>query len=144
MLETKIFVYGTLMENFRNYNKYLKGHITSVSTAYIYGRLYHLNKHNCPAIIDGTDKVFGQVLTINDDINHSILYIVDRFEKYFFDSNEIIYERQPVVIHYLDNSTEELSFYKLTNTNVLLSEDAVYIPSGNWKDYLSLSQFAYQ
>lgn len=136
MLETKIFVYGTLMQNFRNYNKYLKGKITSIAPAYICGKLYHLEIHDCPAIIDGTDKVYGQVLSFNDDSNQSILNSVDRFEKYFFDSSEIIYERKSVDVHYLDNSIERLSFYKLTNIDVLKNENAKYISSGNWKDYL--------
>jgi gamma-glutamylcyclotransferase (GGCT)/AIG2-like uncharacterized protein YtfP len=136
MLETKIFVYGTLMQNFRNYNKYLKGKITSIAPAYIYGKLYHLGIHDCPAIIDGTDKVYGQVLSFNDDSNQSILNSVDRFEKYFFDSGEIIYERKSVDVHYLDNSIERLSFYKLTNIDVLKNENTKYISSGNWKDYL--------
>lgn len=140
MLTAKIFVYGTLMENFRNYNKYHKGKVTSIETAYIYGKLYHLNVHNCPAIIDGRDKVYGEVITFTDDNEKTVLNAVDNFEKNFFDRDEIIYERKPADVYYLDDRRESLSFYKLINMNVLERENAEYIASGSWKKYLRASQ----
>lgn len=140
MVETKIFVYGTLMKDFRNYNKYLKGKVTSIKPAYIYGSLYHLHIHDCPAIIDGTDKVYGQVIGFIDNSEHSVLNSIDQFEKYFFDGDEVIYERKAVDVNYLDNRIEKLSFYKLTRLSVLESENAKYIATGDWKDYLVNSE----
>ena len=141
MYEIKIFIYGTLIKNFRNYNKYLKSKVTSITVAYIYGKLYHLKIHNCPAIIDGKDKVYGQVIAFNDDAEYTLLKTIDNFEKYFFDRDEIIYERKPVDIYYPDNNKKErLSFYKLVNRDVLKSENAEYISSENWERYLKFQK----
>lgn len=124
------------MESYRNYNRYLKDRVTSIARAYIYGELYHLETHDCPAIIDGCDKVYGQVIVFTDDELHTVLNQIDEFEKYFFDSDEIIYERTAVEVHYLDNSTERLSFYKFINKEILVQEDAKYISSGDWGEYI--------
>lgn len=121
------------MKDFKNYNKYFKDNVTSIKSAYIHGKLYHLYNHDCPAIIDGTDKVYGEVIEFIDDSKKTLLNEIDHFEKYFFDINEIIYERHPVDVYYSNNDKEKLSFYKLINLNVLKNE---YIESGNWKDYL--------
>lgn len=137
MLKTKIFVYGTLMKDFKNYNKYLKDKATSVETAYIYGKLYHLHEHDCPAIIDGTDKVYGEVIEFIDDTEHTTLNKIDYLEKYFFDMDEIIYERKSINVHYLDNRSEKLFLYKLIKIDVIEHEHAEYIESGDWKDYLN-------
>jgi gamma-glutamylcyclotransferase (GGCT)/AIG2-like uncharacterized protein YtfP len=135
MLESKIFVYGTLMNDFKNYNIYLKNKAISVTRAYIYGELYHLQMHDCPAIIEGKDKVYGQVITFVDDDAHSVLKQIDELEKYFFNSNKIIYVRTKVDVYYLNNTIEKLSFYKFINKDLLVSEKAVYIDSGDWKEY---------
>jgi len=135
MPESKIFVYGTLMENFRNYEIYLKGKTISISKAYIYGQLYHLGAHDCPAIVDGKDKVYGQVIRFYDDEANTVLNQIDKFEKYFFDGDDIIYERVPVKVYYMDETIEELSFYKFKNKNRLEKEAAEYVSSGDWKAF---------
>lgn len=135
MAKSKIFVYGTLMKDFRNYNIYLKNKATSIAKAYIYGKLYHLGNRNCPAIIDGTDKVYGQVIEFDDDEKHSILNKIDKFEKYFFDSDEIIYERTKVLVHYMNDTVEELSYYRFVDKEKLSQENAQYIPSGDWGSF---------
>jgi gamma-glutamylcyclotransferase (GGCT)/AIG2-like uncharacterized protein YtfP len=136
MLESKIFVYGTLMECFKNYNIYLRKNVKSINKAYIYGELYHLGMRNCPAIVEGKDKVYGEVITFRDDDQRSVLNKIDEFEKYFFDSNEIIYVRTDVEVYYLNNTKEKLSFYKFINKDLLIDEKGIYIKSGDWKEYL--------
>lgn len=140
MLENKIFVYGTLMNSFSNYDKYLKGKVTSINTAYIYGNLYHLTCHNCPGVIDGKDKVYGQVISFIDDEENTVLNTIDEFEKYFDGNSEIIYERVPKMVHYSGESCEMLSYYKLVNLDILNKENTVYIESGNWENYMNSNE----
>ncbi|OOM79757.1 AIG2-like family protein [Clostridium puniceum] len=137
MNKTKIFVYGTLMKDFHNYNKYLKDKVTSIETGYIYGKLYHLYEHDCPAVIDGNDKVYGEIIEFFDDIFQNTLNKLDNFEKYFFGMDYVIYEREYVDVYYSNSTSEKLSFYKLINLDILEREHTKYIDSGNWKAFFN-------
>lgn len=127
------------MKDFHNYNKYLKDKVISIKTGYIHGKLYHLYSHDCPAVIDGDDKVYGEIIEFFDDIEQNTLNKLDNLEKYFFGIDDVIYERENVNVYYSNNSSEKLSFYKLTNLNILRKEEIKYIDSGDWKKFLNIT-----
>lgn len=136
MKQNKIFVYGTLMMGFRNFDRYLRGKVIEIQPACIRGELYHLGLHDCPAIVDGNDLVYGEVVSFEDDDTCTVLNAIDHFEKYFFGSTDVIYKRTPVQVCYANGNKEWLSYYKLADLKVLETEKATYIPFGDWRVFL--------
>ena len=101
MKQAKLLVYGTLMKDFCNFNKYLLNQ-SEINKAYVYGRLYHLIDKECPALIEGSDKVFGEVITIADDDDNTVVNSVDELEKYFKGNKiNIVYIREEIKVYYV-------------------------------------------
>lgn len=137
MKQVKLFVYGTLMKDFCNFNKYLSNNTIDVRIAYVYGKLYHLIDKECPALIEGTDKVFGEVITIIEDDKNSIVNGVDEFEKYFKDDKRnIVYTREETKVYYENGDVEMLGAYILKDRKLLSKGNCIYIPEGDWKLFI--------
>lgn len=130
----KIFVYGTLMKDFRNYNKYLKNHVLKIEKGYVKGKLYHMPYLDFPALIDGDEIIQGEVLTI-DDIK-TILPLVDEMEGYKGCEDDM-YKRIPQIVTLEDGSTIELDVYKYyaVENDERFATEAIYLPNGNWREY---------
>ncbi|HBF77810.1 MAG TPA: gamma-glutamylcyclotransferase [Clostridiaceae bacterium] len=137
MIKNRIFVYGTLMEGFRNYNKYLKGHVLGHEKSYVYGKLYHLKNKNCPALVDGNDIVYGEIMTFTDDENGSILKTMDSMEEYFEDQDEVMYLRNNIKVYHMNGKSEMLPAYIFINTKMLNERESEYIKLGDWRKYIS-------
>lgn len=131
-----MFVYGTLMEGYRNYKKYLEGHVISARGAYVYGKMYHLDNEDCPAIVEGDCKVYGQVLEVEDDKDNTIQKAVDDLEHYFAGCDEMMYDRVMKSVYYEDGSSEELGVYVFINKNYLDNSHITDVDSGDWRVYL--------
>lgn len=132
----KMFVYGTLMKGYRNYNKYLDGHVISVKEAYIEGKLYHLDNENCPALVEGNSKIYGQILEVVDDENKSIQNAVDDLENYFAGNNELMYDRKLKIVYYEDGDSEEIGVYIFVNENYLKQNPKTLVDGGDWRAYI--------
>ena len=63
-----IFVYGTLLEGCRNYDRLLKGRVRSIQTAYVKGTLYSLKGVDYPALVDGDSFIRGEQMEVADDV----------------------------------------------------------------------------
>lgn len=137
MLEekVKVFVYGTLMENFRNYNKFLKPFVYHIQKASTKGTLYHLKNKDCPALVEGEETVFGEVISFVDDKNHSVLKKLDNLEEYFEDSTELMYERKLVEVKCENDGTERVYVYMFINTKLLTDENSEKVLGGDWRAY---------
>jgi gamma-glutamylcyclotransferase (GGCT)/AIG2-like uncharacterized protein YtfP len=129
--ERKLFVYGTLMKGFENFNKYLKGKIKEIKRGYTYGKLYHLSKDNYPALLDGKDKVWGEIITFYDD--GQIMKEIDKAEEVFDKSPTYLREKRKVF--YEDGKQEFIDMY-IYKKNID-SKSHIYIESGDWKTFLS-------
>ncbi|MCM0649389.1 gamma-glutamylcyclotransferase [Clostridium swellfunianum] len=137
MKQAKLFVYGTLMKGFINFNKYLSKNTIRIEKAFVYGKLFHLIDKECPALIEGTDRVFGEVITITDDDKNSILNDIDELERYFKgDRRNIVYTRQGTKVYYEDGKTEILGAYILKDRRFLSINNSIYIPEGDWRVFL--------
>lgn len=136
-MEHKIFVYGTLMDGFKNYNRYLERNVKSITPAYTLGKLYHLKKYGCPAMIPGKDKVQGQLITYFDDEKESLTKAVDEFESCFDDNNRTAYIRKKIRVFYKENEEEEdIDCYIFVDNNRLKPEDIIYIENGDWRNFI--------
>jgi gamma-glutamylcyclotransferase (GGCT)/AIG2-like uncharacterized protein YtfP len=130
----KMFVYGTLMEGFRNYEKYLKPYVIDKKEGYILASLYHLEDKNCPAIIEGSDRVYGEILSVVDE-DGSVRKAVDELEFYFEGSTEMMYNRKSFKV-YSEDGIEDLDVYLFVNEKYLHEHKIEKIPSGRWREYM--------
>ncbi len=138
MKQVKLFVYGTLMKDFANFNKYLLNSTVDIKRAYVYGKLYHLINKQCPALIEGTDKVFGEIITILDDELNTVVNSVDYMEKYFKgDRTNIVYTREETKVFYENGEKEVLGAYILRDRSLLSKNNSIYIPDGDWRVFLN-------
>jgi gamma-glutamylcyclotransferase (GGCT)/AIG2-like uncharacterized protein YtfP len=137
MKQVKLFVYGTLMKDFCNFNKYLLDSTVEIEKAYVYGKLYHLIDKECPALIEGSDKVFGEVITIEDDYNNTVVNSVDELERYFKGDNiNIVYLREKTKVYCKSGEIDTLGAYILKDRKLLRKDNSIYIPNGDWRDFL--------
>lgn len=95
----KIFVYGTLLKDCRNYRKYLENHVGHIQSAYVRGTLYSIKNKDYPALLEGNDFIAGEIMEIDD----SLCDVLDRLEGFRGDGdlmNE--YNKKTVRIYDLD------------------------------------------
>ncbi|TDT56486.1 gamma-glutamylcyclotransferase family protein [Fonticella tunisiensis] len=137
MKEIKLFTYGTLMKDFQNYDIYLKKYVKSIEEAYVYGTLYHLKDKECPALVEGFDKVYGEVITLLDDDNFTVLKQIDELEKHFNGSpDRIAFVRKGLEVYFKDGKKELIYGYIFVDREILSEDNAVYIEGGSWKRYM--------
>lgn len=136
----KIFVYGSLMTGFFNYDKYLKGKIKTIRSAKVKGKLYHLEDRGYPALLDGHDDVFGELIEIKDF--HKNLLELDRLEGYIEKNSQLNeYNRLLMDVTLLENEKTVKAFLYSFNLENPQNKDAekIYIPSGDWRKYMKTS-----
>lgn len=134
--EVKVFVYGTLMKNFRNYYKYLDGNVISFKIATTNGEMYHLNKKDCPAMVYGNNTIHGEVMTFRDDEELTLLRQMDSMEEYFEGSSKLMYKREEITICYDDKREDRAFAYIFINKELLNKDDSEYIEHGDWAKYI--------
>lgn len=133
----KIFVYGSLMEDLFNHEKYLKGKVITRKYARTRGELYHLAQCGYPAMIHGEDYVYGELIEVLNYDN--TLQELDKLEHYFGEDRiENEYNREIIKVQLLDNGDEEIANAYVYNCNDLLKlrNNNIYIKNGNWRVYL--------
>lgn len=131
-----MFVYGSLMYGFYNYDKYLAKHVISIQRGYVQGSLYDMPYKGYPALLnDGDDEVWGEiieVLSLEDIIDD-----IDDMENYFHRDNDE-YQRIPKMVHLEDGEEMILDVYVYVHKEQDDKFDtAIYIPDGDWRKYKS-------
>lgn len=133
----KIFVYGSLMEDLFNHEKYLKGKVITRNYARTRGELYHLAECGYPAMIHGEDYIYGELIEVSNYDN--TLQELDKLEHFFGEDRvENEYNREIIKVQLLDNEDEEIANAYIYNCNDLLKlrNNNIYIKNGNWRVYL--------
>lgn len=135
-LSNNIFVYGSLLENFFNYNKYLKGKVLKRSYARTKGKLFHQIDKGYPAMIEGDDFVYGELLEI-DDWDNTVIEL-DKLENFYGEDNvNNEYNRVLLQIEQLEDSSVISSFVYMYNCKDKQAlEKEKYIPYGNWRTFM--------
>ena len=133
-----IFVYGSLMTDFWNYNKFLKDHVIHTQKATITGTLYHIENKGYPAYIkEGSTSIHGEILSIDNYQN--LIGALDCLEGYHkpIDANNE-YNRRPVPVTLLSSGhTLELDVYVYNHNSPRNQHDHLsLIPHGNWRKYM--------
>ncbi len=74
-----IFSYGSLMQGFWNYDRYLHGKAKLIGEGSMGGNLYHLPE-GYPALLQGKGTVWGEVMKL---LYPSTIDVLDRLEGYY-------------------------------------------------------------
>jgi gamma-glutamylcyclotransferase (GGCT)/AIG2-like uncharacterized protein YtfP len=132
----RLFVYGSLMEGFFNYEKIFSGRVISRTPARVRGILYHQSRKGYPAIIPGGGWVRGEFLEMKDFPR--ILAVSDELENYFGDAGNNEYERRVSPVELLPEGVPAFAHVYWYARNDLGSAEnpAELIPSGDWREYM--------
>lgn len=140
MKNINIFVYGSLREGFFNYNKYLDGKVKNNREAKLENmRLYHMDYKGYPAITDGNETVFGEIITINEFDYESTMKAVDEMEGFISENNpENEYHKIILEVEDINTNEKEKCFVYFYNKDkdIDFEDKAEHIPSGDWKRYM--------
>lgn len=134
----KFFVYGSLMEGYFNYDKYLKGKVISREYARTKGELYHLSNCGYPAMIEGEEYVYGELIELID--YEKSIEVLDALESFHGEGNPINeYNRKIVSVEVLCNKRKELAYAYVYNTKSVeeLRANNPYIKDGNWTNFIN-------
>ncbi|MGL4589437.1 MAG: gamma-glutamylcyclotransferase family protein [Mycoplasmatales bacterium] len=131
----KIFVYGSLMEGFWNYEKSLVGKCLSITDAQVKGKLFHLPHKGYPALIAGEDQVRGQLIEIEDNLQ--LIQLLDEIEDYKENNEQVseYFRHKKMVIC----NQQEVMAYVYEYNHVLdpeFSKSAIYIKDGDWRKFM--------
>jgi len=119
------------MSGLSNFEKYLRGKIISISKGYTFGKLYHLKSYNCPALVDGEDKIVGEILELGNDV---VIDEIDLLEMNFFNTQGPSYLREKRKVFYDSGRIELIDVYIYKQK--IDEKTSIYIPSGDWKEFL--------
>lgn len=124
----KVFVYGSLRTDFWNYDKVLKNRVRHVQEGSIEGALYHLPA-GYPAVIDGKDRVYGEVFTLSKD---NVIKSLDVLEGYTGEGENNLYERKKCKVRLADG-TEEMCWVYLYADKSEARKSGRLVSHGDWK-----------
>lgn len=133
-MNNQMFVYGSLMEGFFNFDKYVDGHVVSIEKAYVLGTLYDMPYKGYPALLqEGNTKVWGEIITVKD--LSLIIDDIDAMEG-FNGRDDDEYKRIPSTITKENGDTVELGvyFYNLKDQDVRFDE-AILLLEGSWRAF---------
>jgi gamma-glutamylcyclotransferase (GGCT)/AIG2-like uncharacterized protein YtfP len=135
------FVYGSLLQRYKNFNRFLRKKVKTIQPAYCQGFLYHL-PIGFPGLItlDGCqDLVVGELMSFGNPVK--IMRALDQLEGYYpDDSRKSIYIRKklPVIVE-IDAEKQEFAereawvyTYPLDHLTPEHQKE-YFISCGNWK-----------
>ncbi len=115
--DTLLFAYGTLMRGLERH-RFLAAGTTLIGRGTVRGRLLSLGRY--PGIVDGCDRVTGELYRIDDE---ELLPAVDREEGYNF-------LRRRAVVTLTDGRRARAWIYRYRGPR----ERAAVIPAGDWRN----------
>jgi gamma-glutamylcyclotransferase (GGCT)/AIG2-like uncharacterized protein YtfP len=132
----RLFVYGSLMEGFFNYEKVFLGKVMSRTPARVRGILYHQVRKGYPAMIPGEGWVMGEFLELEDFPR--LLAASDDIENYFAGAGNSEYERRVSPLELLPEGRPAFAhvYWYARNDLGSAANPAEIIPSGDWRDYM--------
>ena len=140
MKNVNLFVYGSLIEGFFNYDKYLKGKVVEKRAAKLENmQLYHMPYKGYPAILKGQNSILGEIMVINEDNYEATMEAMDKMEGFISENNpENEYHKIVLEVKNLQTNEKEKCFVYFYNKDKdkVFDSESVYIPNGDWKEYM--------
>ena len=134
--QATIFVYGTLMEGMGN-DRIIWDFPRKHERVQVEGYDMY-NVGGFPALVHGTGKYFGELITFGETVDRSDLYHrMDRLEGYDQSHpNQSLYIREPITVYKEDGESIETEVY-IWNRGV---SDLTYIDPKVYSDYRQFHQ----
>lgn len=111
----QIFVYGTLLKGMYNYEIYCSAEHSYRRKAYVDGLLYSLKERRYPALLEGEEKIAGEIHEVSEETARKI----DELESYFGEGHsENEYDKKTVTAYAEDGSVigeVPVYFYNVRN-----------------------------
>ena len=133
----KMFVYGTLMRGFYNYEKALAGQEISMVPARTRGRVWHMTNRGYPAIQAGDGWVYGELVTLKDFA--AVIDLMDEIEGYHGpDDPRNEYARLLAPVENLETGQMEQAYvYHYVRDDLGTPENpAIELPHGSWRKFM--------
>ena len=134
----RIWVYGSLLCGFFNHQKVLQGRVLRVRRARIKGRLFHQIQKGYPALVEGEQWVYGELLEV-DDLS-SIIGYMDELEGYAEGGDDNEYERRLSTIYILDGgawqAVQAYVYWYVRGDLGSPANPVLPLDSGDWKRYM--------
>ena len=134
----RLWVYGSLLSGFFNPVTVLEGRVVSLHPARVKGRLFHQLHKGYPALLSGSDWVYGELLQIRDF--SSVLPLVDELEGYAAGRADNEYDRRMSQVFYQQDGAwlaVGAYVYWYARRDLGTKENpALYLPGGDWKGYM--------
>ncbi|MGV8122703.1 MAG: gamma-glutamylcyclotransferase family protein [Candidatus Xenobiia bacterium LiM19] len=126
----KVFVYGTLMQGFRNYSAFLEGKASFCGRGSLKGTLYHLPQ-GYPGLIEGGGTVHGEVYELSGTEARGEL---DWLEGYNRDGDDNLYDRKRQTVIMEDGNQMECWIYVYCDKDYATSK-GILITDGDWRAF---------
>lgn len=135
-MERPFFVYGSLMQGFWNAEKYLNGKVIRREPATTKGRLYHIENRGYPAMVEGEDVVYGEVIWVKSF--DEVVKELDTLENYTQAAKENSQYMRVVQPIDVGGSKVEAYVYRYNAKAKRNQEDQLNpVPKGAWRSYMS-------
>ncbi|MBI9094817.1 MAG: gamma-glutamylcyclotransferase [Sphaerochaeta sp.] len=135
---SKLWVYGSLLSGFFNYKRVLAGKVLTCTPAKVRGILFHQIDKGYPAIVEGDDWIYGELLELEGFFH--VLPKIDMLENYFGLGNDNEYDRIPSqVFVYVQGEwmAQQAYVYWYAQNDLGKSENpAVRVLGGDWRSYM--------
>lgn len=135
-MERPFFVYGSLMQGFWNEEKYLKGKVIRRESGTTKGRLYHIANKGYPAMVEGKDPVYGEVIWVKSFCE--VVEDLDTMENY--SKKQLEKSQYMRVVQQIQVGDREIEAYVYRyNPDAKINQDDQLnpVPQGSWRSYMS-------
>ena len=136
-----LFTYGSLMENFFNYELYLKDRIKEKpQKARMKGELYHLDIKGYPALLPGSQWVYGEVFELVDF--EQDIQVLDQLEGF----NQGVpneYHREKTTVYGWNETTQSYDrpltayvYRYAVEHDPTFEQHRILLATGDWRHYM--------
>ncbi|USG67255.1 gamma-glutamylcyclotransferase [Brevibacillus ruminantium] len=132
-----VFVYGTLLPGFLNYERYVKPYPHTIQPATVQGCLYHLPAGYPGLVLSKTATVKGALLFFAADRYEEAIAGMDELEDYFGpDDPRNEYERELTTAVLPEGAGEVLSYHYRYSKESYAVKRGREVPAGDWRIFM--------
>lgn len=132
-----VFVYGSLLPGFRNWELYVKPYPHQALPAEVKGQLYHLPTGYPGLLREGEGTVKGGVLLFSPDVYDEALRGLDELETYFGPGdprNE--YEREIMTARLVATGEEQRVYVYRFVDEAFARQTGIFLADGDWEAFM--------
>jgi len=135
---SKLWVYGSLLSDFFNYKKVLEGRVLTCTPAKVQGTLFHQIDKGYPALVEGKDWVYGELLELENF--SQLLPQIDELENYIGLGLDNEYNRVQSQVFVCDQGKwlpQQAYVYWYGQQDLgKPGNPAVQVPGGDWRAFM--------